>query len=535
MQCRRRLSGCRVSWRIQSATPPLFQVDRPFEATCERWKVGHDFVNFCADGWVLPIVSHANYYVKFDGYVDWRQLTMKWSETYWLENHTTTDAESVLLRFPYYGYRYRYKVQGGTTGDNFDWLPGTVAGERYVDETGSSRGVTRLSKWGKSQIFQQDDSLNTNFPGGQGEVRIAVNPINSAGLAPEVSLRALRVNCNPLMCRSLCESPANTPLSPPMKWSRGTTWQAVRLASYNGDPSEGVSSLKFKQSMTWQTQEAGANVLPPDGVDLEIPAGIRVRLDTSTAKLNVLVVVGRLDFDVTATGDVDLAVEQLIVFGALHVGTEDFPWPSNFVASITVRGNLISSSDVKVSEVHDLGNKVIAVFGDLQLHGALRAAKTWEALETTAGVGDTELMLASAVGWELGSTIIITSTEYTRESSDPVFESQHRQEETRRITSVSGKFLTLDRPLEHRHFAGAINGTNGLTLAAHVGLISRSIVVSGHIDPNYFIKQYGLHITVSHVTYPPTDQCKQLTLTGSMQAVGVEFRDMVSSAVQLRR
>ena len=306
-----------------------------FESICSRWKVGHDFVNFCADGWILPIVSHANYYLKFDWHVDWRQMTIQWSEKYWLETHTTSDAESSLLRFPYYGYRYRYNTQGANEERMLSWLPGTVAGDRYVGEDGSSTGVTRLSKWGTSQIFQQDDRLDTNFPAGGGEVRIAINPIDALGLAPENSLSALRVNCNPLQCKSMCEAPADTPLSPPMKWSRSTTWQAVRLASFSGDPSEGVSSLKFNYSMTWQKQaRSGLASLPPDGVHLEIPAGVHIRLDTSTARLKVLVVVGHLDFDVTATNDIDLAVEQLIVFGSLHVGTEDFPWLVCFLRRI---------------------------------------------------------------------------------------------------------------------------------------------------------------------------------------------------------
>ena len=169
---------------------------------------------------------------------------------------------------------------------------------------------------------------------------------------------------------------------------------------------------------------------------------------------------------------------------------------------------------------------MIGVFGDFQLHSSVHSATTWEALQSTADIGSMELVLATAVGWELGSTIIITSTEYTVEESNPAFEGVHRQEETRRVTGVSGNTITLDKPLEHRHFSGVIPGTHGATLTAHVGLISRSIVVAGHINPQYYIKQYGLHIVVDSITYAKTEQCKQITLTGSMQAVGVEFRDM---------
>lgn len=163
----------------------------------------------------------------------------------------------------------------------------------------------------------------------------------------------------------------------------------------------------------------------------------------------------------------------------MEVGTEEFPYTSKI--TITMHG-LLEDPYLPI-----YGNKVIGVrYGTLDMHGIERTP-TWTLLEYTVEPGDTVITLTQEVDWVAGEMIAIASTSY-----------EPREGEHRTILSVDStkKILTLDQPLEFKHFAETqYYGDDGdfIDMRAEVGLLSRNVVYRG--DPETSpANQYGATI-----------------------------------------
>ena len=128
--------------------------------------------------------------------------------------------------------------------------------------------------------------------------------------------------------------------------------------------------------------------------------------------------------------------------GYMEVGTEDDPYLSKL--TITMHGV------ERDPFLPTYGNKVIGVrYGQLEMHGAPRSV-TWTDLMMTAEAGDTSITLNdqdNPVDWAVGEYIVIASTDF-----------DGRHAEQRMITalgvSAANSVLTLDSPLEWKHYAG---------------------------------------------------------------------------------
>jgi hypothetical protein len=99
--------------------------------------------------------------------------------------------------------------------------------------------------------------------------------------------------------------------------------------------------------------------------------------------------------------------ESIAVFGDLQVGSLGTPF--QHAASIVLHGN-VTSDTLVVDDNYFLGNKVFAVFGNVTLVGPVPAT-TWTRLAATAQPGDSSIVLAGAVAWPVGATIVVTPTE----------------------------------------------------------------------------------------------------------------------------
>jgi cell migration-inducing and hyaluronan-binding protein len=101
---------------------------------------------------------------------------------------------------------------------------------------------------------------------------------------------------------------------------------------------------------------------------------------------------------------------------------------------------------------------------------------TWTVLEQTVEAGQNKITLQREVDWKVGESIAIASTSFNG-----------REAEERMITNIDNTdptkpVLTLDRPLEFRHFADTETyGDVEIDMRAEVGLLSRQIVFRG--DP----------------------------------------------------
>jgi hypothetical protein len=158
---------------------------------------------------------------------------------------------------------------------------------------------------------------------------------------------------------------------------------------------------------------------------------------------------------------------SIVVWGALQVGSAGRPFSHDAV--IRLHGSR-QSPTVIVANSRFLGNKMLAVLGQLDLHGVNPEA-AWVKLGATVEPGMSTMRMAVPVDWSAGDRLVITSTEYDAS-----------QYEDRIIESVSadGMVVNVTEAFAHRHFAGSINhGSGFVELQAAVGKLNRNVRVEG--------------------------------------------------------
>jgi hypothetical protein len=186
-----------------------------------------------------------------------------------------------------------------------------------------------------------------------------------------------------------------------------------------------------------------------------------------------------------------LTADSIVVFGDLQVGNSSRPFTNN--ASIVLTGTR-SSPTVVVDNAYPLGNKLIAVFGNLSLVGVPRSV-TWTRLAAPAPAGSNTLLLAQPVDWQVGEEVVVSPTTFA--SSEL---------ETAVITAVSSDrtALTLSRALTYAHAGQYLPVTgwslNGgiVPLAAAVGLLTRNVKLIG-ADVNASTVNYGASVVVGNL------------------------------------
>eukprot|EP00039_Didymoeca_costata_P010556 m.142342 g.142342 ORF g.142342 m.142342 type:complete len:1233 (-) comp14877_c0_seq4:243-3941(-) len=130
---------------------------------------------------------------------------------------------------------------------------------------------------------------------------------------------------------------------------------------------------------------------------------------------------------------------------------------------------------------------LVVINGKADIHGKLYQP-TWTRLATTAFAGDEEIILQDAVDWEVGMKVVIATTTYDDRPPPTAIP----QNEVRTITAVrqNGLELVLDAALSYRHHAGT-------EYQAEVGLLSRRIVLEGHLTTDDEANGFGGHVIVT--------------------------------------
>jgi hypothetical protein len=604
--------------------------DRDAHSGCVGWEPGsgHDFINFRArdfKGWALPLVTHADYYVDFDYDSDYTDMSVRWSEPFYIQKYSTMQlpeaegptVESVMLRWAYLNYRYRYEIKPGSTAawagagwsnaNVYDadqtlqtWYPG------YVKKNGSAHpavygrhsgmddrfagpnphfpaapavakaGLDRGHPWAVSQIFREDNSLVTTFP--KGELKIALNPFAGvpwAESSPNVwgdplNYRAASDACAPEMCRLPCTRPT----SAPFRWSEQASWE--QLAQHSAPVHTAVDGVLVSpltldpSTVAWQLD---ADFGPPTDADttdalrptLELPAGFNLVVDVAGSAIPRFekVVVGckaRLEFDVGAGVAVTLEADSILVFGELVIGTVARPWPSHLLASIVLHGHRTLSQTLVAGKSSNLGGKVLAVLGKATMVLDRPRQPSWTTLAESTAAGATQIVVEGAVPWGVGDELIVTSTDLPLYRAGTPSETggagsrlqlasvEGRHDEFVTVASVAAaagggrSVITLklgsgerENRLTQPRYVGSTSHANGaVTMAAHVGLVHTAkggIVVSAVLDSELeegddWYKGYGGHVVVTQESFKPNSQEPARTVTGSLHAYGVEFKDM---------
>ena len=259
-----------------------------------------------------------------------------------------------------------------------------------------------------------------------------------------------------------------------------TATQVICVTGYHGptnetNPGKGMVLVKVKghgyatasadtywyvdlwsRKTTW-----GGDPPPIEGDSVVIPKGQTVLLDISPPKLFAVTIQGTLVFD---RKDLNFDAHYIIILkGTLEVGTEEEPFLHK--ATITLHGH------PKSPELPVYGAKVIAVReGTLDLHGAPKL-RSWTMLNATSFNGSTALSLIKPVDWEVGSDIVIASTD---------FEKEHAEQVTITSLSADGHHITFAPALKWTHLGETrLIAGHPFEYRAEVGLLSRNIVVQG--------------------------------------------------------
>jgi hypothetical protein len=487
------------------------------------------------DGWAIPVVTHHDFYTDVDWHIDFQKLTMRWSEPFYFDepyNIPLVGEESVLLRWPYADYRYRFRVNiNGERTREVAWWD-----HKIKDGMAEAKQLTRMDGFAEGLVLRQDDSLKTTEC--CGEWKVALNPwigVDAALGQAQLQFTAEALQCGPDMCslpgdNAECVTGGlwDEDKCPCMKWSAATTWKTLKNADLN-------------------TADVTHTGKPPmAGESVEIPRLLCVVVDTAVPELDKLVVAGRLKFD---GQDRRLDIDRFLVWGFLEVGSKASPYPVGSSAEIVLHGVRTSASLVATDQ-HFLGNKNLVVFGDVQLHGS-PVATSWAPLLVTAVRGSSKLTMKDAVGWQAGDKLVITSTEYPEpigyeddQGGGYLEEYTPHQTEHVEIRSVSGNVITLTAKLQNKHHAETMTvGGKKIDLVAHVGVLSRNVLVRGEIsdspsegdDPNWYTG-YGGHIVVGEANYGSEDELRALRRAGevlgvtqklgSLHATNVQFSDM---------
>jgi G8 domain len=245
-----------------------------------------------------------------------------------------------------------------------------------------------------------------------------------------------------------------------------------RYCSYWSDPT------------TW-----GGEFAPITGDMVYIPKGLHLLVDVdSTPVLSAVLVEGSLIFPPnTANVDHERTFDAHYVMvkgGYFEAGTEKYPYTSKL--TITMH------SDRKSPELPIFGNKVIGMYGGvLDIHGVPRYP-TWTELDFTAEAGVTAITLKTAVDWKVGEHIVIAPTGYEKDEAEEVVITAINR------ANVNKPVLTIDRPLNYKHFAKNQTlggGKDWIDMRAEVGLLTRNVKYQGDPETSA-LNEYGAQIIV---------------------------------------
>lgn len=237
------------------------------------------------------------------------------------------------------------------------------------------------------------------------------------------------------------------------------------------------NAKRWSDPATWPDDR-----VPEAGDDVTIPSTLWVLLDVTPPLLGAVVVEGKLSFE--DAEDLTLEAASLTVWGSFHIGSAQVPHQHEAVVRLH---GVRQSPSVVLDNALFLGNKVMPVLGEVQLHGTPVGA-SWVRLGATAEAGDTVLTLASPVTWAAGDELVLTPTEY---------DIGQLEEVVVRDVSADGLSVQLEAGVQHRHYAGTLKTGGAATVGAAVGHLRRNVRFEGALTDAS--DTYGAHIVVTEI------------------------------------
>eukprot|EP00931_Biecheleriopsis_adriatica_P101149 TRINITY_DN76357_c0_g1_i1.p1 TRINITY_DN76357_c0_g1~~TRINITY_DN76357_c0_g1_i1.p1 ORF type:complete len:5100 (-),score=780.62 TRINITY_DN76357_c0_g1_i1:121-13482(-) len=208
-----------------------------------------------------------------------------------------------------------------------------------------------------------------------------------------------------------------------------------------------------------------------------------------------ITIFGKLSFDDAA--DRSLEVDHMVVWGLLEIGSAASPFGASTGsrATVALRGSATDTDTYVYIEEQTLHNKVIAVGGQLEAHGA-GVTEPWVRLHQSVEAGATSACVltsdtSASLDWPAGSEVALAPTEFDRPAEDV---------ETVTLTGSPEKVgdcwkIEWSGGLKKARFAGDVDIGNGAStsLRTVAARVDRTVTItSASTDKN----NYGGHIEI---------------------------------------
>lgn len=247
---------------------------------------------------------------------------------------------------------------------------------------------------------------------------------------------------------------------------------ATHVAVQNGD---------WFDPATWENGQ-----IPGDGAAVNIPQGVSITYaGENDASIFTIGVAGELRFG--SSIDSKLVVDTLVVTpsGRLEIGTAESPVSGDVTVDIVIANN----GQIDTSWDPQLLSRGIISLGDVEIHGSEVDAHLKVIADPMAG--DTVLNLEEVPhGWKVGDTIEIAGTHnqlYSTHPQNGPNDFQGDTNEARKIISIDGNKVTLDRPLDYDHDSpredlktSVANFTRSITIRSEDG-VNSEVHERGHV------------------------------------------------------
>jgi hypothetical protein len=220
-------------------------------------------------------------------------------------------------------------------------------------------------------------------------------------------------------------------------------------------------------------------VRPSAGSKIWIPEGVTITYDVDwTTPIQSIRVDGTFRFSTTTSTQLFVDTIAVLPTGVFEHGTPANPIGPNLVSSITFTD---AGPIDRTADPTELGRGLIS-HGKVTIAGAEKSTQGWLRVNPLAGSRTLSLATVPA-GWRIGDEIIIAGAKSRPVSvpSNPSVETPIQptiaaEDEVRRVVSISGSTITLDRPLSFDHVppAGLLDA-QGQPLRIYVANTTRSI------------------------------------------------------------
>ena len=207
-------------------------------------------------------------------------------------------------------------------------------------------------------------------------------------------------------------------------WSSKATWKLISEPGYGG----------FLGGNQYD--------LPKDGDNVKIPSGFYIMVDTQLPKIKTLEIEGYFEFSKNMSHR--LEVQNIIIRGGQFIiGEEDSPFLNDVEIKLTEFIKPTRRRRYLETFSFPLDSCQIQVFGGLNIHGKPQNV-SWTKLNKSARAGDSIIELIESVDWQVGDSILISTTQNKGEDEEMIIKEIASDKRT----------LTLENGFSFDHVAG---------------------------------------------------------------------------------